>query len=129
MVMAGKVSNVPAITMDLTATALAACGAAPPRGRQLDGINLLPILNGARAPERAFFWRIDRTDRKQKAVRQGPWKFLRDGNMELLYDLSSDPGERTDVAHLHAAKVAELRKKLAAWEKEMAAAKPMFQVK
>ncbi len=126
---ANKVSPVPALTMDLTATVLAACGAAPPRGRKLDGINLLPIFKGAKAAERAFFWRIDRPDRKQKAVRQGPWKFLRDGGIELLYDLSRDPGERTDVAHLHPEKVEELRKKLAAWEKEMAAEKPMFLVK
>jgi arylsulfatase A-like enzyme len=126
---AGKASPVPALTMDLTATVLAACGTAPPRGRKLDGVNLLPVLRGGAAPERAFFWRIDRKERKQKAVRQGKWKYLRDGASERLYDLSRDPGERTDLAGDHPDTVRESRQKLAAWEKEMAAEKPLFQVK
>jgi arylsulfatase A-like enzyme len=125
----GKTVDGPAIMMDLTATVLAACGAEPPKGRKLDGVDLLPLLTGKEVKARPLFWRIDRADRKQKAVRLGKWKLVRDGNMELLFDLDADPGERKDLAYHHLDKVAELRNLLAAWEKEMASEKPAFLVK
>lgn len=127
---AGAVSNQPAITMDLTATILAACEVKPPEGRALDGVNLLPVLTGkADMPVRAFFWRIDRADRKQKAVRMGNWKYVRDGAIEMLFDLSRDVGERKDLGYQNPEKLADLRKLLADWEAEMAREKPAFQVK
>ncbi len=127
---AGKRSDQPAITMDLTATVLAACGAAPPEGRTLDGINLLPLLTGKSPPvERTFFWRIDRKERVQQAVRRGDWKLLRDGTAERLFDLASDMGERKDLSREHPEKVAQLRKLLAGWEAELAKHKPAFVVK
>jgi arylsulfatase A-like enzyme len=126
---AGKVSRQPAISMDLTATVLAACSVRPPAGRKLDGIDLLPLLGGDRLRERTFFWRIGRPDRQQRAVRHGDWKYVRDGGMELLFNLAADPGERKDLAYRHPATVGQLRARLAAWEKEMAAEKPMFRVR
>ena len=127
---AGKVSDQAAITMDLTASALAACGVAPPKGRVLDGIDLLPILSGkAPAAERALFWRIERKDRQQKAVRKGAWKYVRDGAIELLFDLAKDPGERKDLSYQHPDRVTELKRLLAGWEAEMAKSKPAFSVK
>jgi arylsulfatase A-like enzyme len=126
---AGKVSAQPGISMDLTATILAACKVNPPKGRTLDGIDLLRHLKADRIVERTFFWRIDRNDRKQKAVRHGNWKLVRDGGFELLFDLSADPGERKDLAYRHPAKVKLLRGKLAAWEKEMGKHKPAHVVK
>jgi arylsulfatase A-like enzyme len=90
------------ITMDLTATVLAAAGAEPPKDRKLDGIDLTPYLTGKeKEVERAFFWRIDRSDRKQKAARQGRWKYLRDGSIELLFDLAEDPSERRNLGYRH----------------------------
>ena len=126
---AGKVSHQPGISMDLTATILAACKVSPPAGRKLDGIDLLPLLDGDQVVERTFFWRINRPDRKQKAVRQGSWKYVLDSSFELLFDLSRDPGERKTLAYQHPDKVQALREKLAAWEKEMAKEKPAFVVK
>jgi arylsulfatase A len=115
---AGKVSGQTAITMDLTATMLAASGVKPPR--PLDGINLLPAWQG-RTPlaERALYWRINRPDRRQKAVRRGNWKYVLDGDVELLFDLSRDVGERTNLSYRHPAVVKELRGLLAEWEKEV----------
>ena len=48
--------------------------------------------------ERTLFWRIDQEARQQKAVRKGRWKFLLTNGTERLYDLSADPGERTNLA-------------------------------
>jgi arylsulfatase A-like enzyme len=127
---AGKVSEQPGISMDLTATVLAACGVSPPAERKLDGMDLLPILSGkAPAAQRTFFWRIDRRERAQRAVRHGNWKYVRDGGIEQLFDLAADVGERKDLAYQHPETLADLRKRYAAWEAEMAEAKPPFSVK
>jgi arylsulfatase A-like enzyme len=120
-------SAVPIATMDLTATILAAAAVTPPR--PLDGVDLLPVLGGkAPAPERALFWRITREDRKQRAVRFGRWKYLRDGALDLLYDLEGE-AERVDVAHLHLPVLEDLKRRFAAWEKDVDAVKPAFVVR
>ncbi len=117
---AGKVTAQMGITMDLHATFLAAAGIAPPTTKPLDGIDLVPLLTGQPARERTFYWRIDRSNRKQHAIRQGKWKYLNDGNtMDLLFDLEADIGERTDLGYQHPDLMKQLKGKLAAWEAEM----------
>ena len=115
--------------LDLAPTLLAACGLATPAGVRFDGVNLLPLLEEDKPRERTFYWRIERSDRKQRAVRHGNWKYLRDGGIELLFDLADDPGERRTLAWKHPEKVAELRQKLAAWEKDVDSEKPAFRVR
>ncbi|MBI4626160.1 MAG: sulfatase [Verrucomicrobia bacterium] len=117
----GKITHQAGITMDLTATFLAAAGATLPAGYKPDGINLLPILTGEQPEsERTFYWRIDRSNRKQRAIRQGQWKYLNDGNtMDLLFDLSTDIGERHNLGYAHPAVLKGLKAKLAAWEAEI----------
>jgi arylsulfatase A-like enzyme len=124
----GKVTKQPAITMDLTATILAAAGASPTR--KLDGIDLLPMLRGEREPiERTFFWRVARGDRHQKAVRHGRWKYVLDGALPMLIDLENDIGEREDLGYRNLAKLHELEALLAAWEKEMDASPVTMRVR
>ncbi len=123
---AGRVETQPGITMDLTATILAATGVALPPGTHLDGLDLLPILAGrASAPERALFWRFGGpTYRNQRAVRMGDWKLLIDFggfSPQLLFNLRDDPGERNDLAARHPEIVARLRPLIDAWEKEVEA--------
>jgi arylsulfatase A-like enzyme len=116
---AGMTRSQMGITMDLTATFLAAAGALPADGK-LDGIDLLPILSGNAQPrERAFFWRIQRSDRQQKAVRQGKWKYLKDASTEFLFDLDADIGERRNLAYQHPELVTRLRQLHAAWEADV----------
>ncbi len=127
---AGKVSDQPAITHDLTATILAACRVEPPADRKLDGLDLAPPLTGTAPPAtRTLFWRIQRADRSQRAVRHGNLKLVRDGNIELLFDLVKDIGERKDISYEHPEQAADLRCRLADWEAEMAQEKPEFMVK
>lgn len=128
---AGRTSRQAGITMDLTATFLAAAGATPPADYRPDGIDLLPLLTGA-APERerTFFWRIDRSNRKQWAVRHGKWKYVNDGNtMDLLYDLEADIGERRSLAYVHPEIVRDLKARLKAWQEEMDASPRDFVVR
>ncbi len=111
----GKVTSQVGITMDLSATFAALAGATPAADRPFDGIDLLPMLTGEK-PElaRTLCWRIDRTGRQQKAVRHGWWKYIQDGNVEMLFDLARDRGERHDVAFANAAVFADLKSRLAA---------------
>ncbi len=119
---AGKTTTRPAITMDFTATILSAAGVAP--SRALDGVDLLQ-------PEqpRNFFWRYQHAPLRQKAVRSGQWKLLQDSGYDLLFNLDTDPGERTDLAWHHPQTVADLKGSLSGWEAEMAAAKPPWVIR
>jgi len=127
---AGKVSRQMGITMDLTATILKACGAAPAAEYRPDGIDLAPYLAGERDPiERTFYWRVARSDRKQKAVRHGHWKYVMDGQLPMLFDLSTDIGERHDLGYRFPDKLKELEGLHAAWEAELAREAPAFLVK
>ena len=128
---AGKVTKQAAITMDLTSTFLALAGVQPPPGRKLDGIDLMPILTGAQPEqERTFFWRVDRSQRKQKAVRHGKWKYVQDGVVvDMLFDLENDISERRDLAYQHPEILADLKARLKAWEEEMAKEPTQFLVK
>jgi arylsulfatase A-like enzyme len=126
----GRISGQLGITMDLTATILAATNSAAGK-RELDGINLLPILqDNAPEVERALFFRVLTTQRQQRAVRQGDWKLVIDGDAPrggplgppmLLFNLREDIGERNDVARHHTDIVRRLYAQLAAWEAEVGA--------
>lgn len=117
----GKATKQMGITMDLHATFLAAAGITDPAPKPLDGIDLLPLLTSEAKPiDRTFFWRIDRTNRKQRAIRQGQWKYINDGNtMDLLFDLSADIGERTNLGYQHPEILEDLKSKLKTWEAEI----------
>ena len=77
----------------------------------LDGISFLPTLLGQKreAQHDYFYWEFHEGGFHQ-AVRRGDWKGIRhgvDGKLEL-YDLKTDPGEKTDVAAAHPKEVAEI---------------------
>ncbi len=97
---AGLVSDQVTITMDLTATCLAAAGVLPDPVRPLDSLDLAPLLAGDRPPQqRTLFWRL--ANRQQRAMRSGDWKYLKVGDREFLFDIEWDPRERSSVAHKH----------------------------
>lgn len=116
---AGIVSKQVGITMDLTASILAAAGATPPASYAPEGIDLLPLLEGRRVVERTLFWRIQAPARNQRAVRRGRWKYLSDGAHEFLFDLASDAGERRNLTVTRKAMLTEFRKLLAGWEADV----------
>jgi arylsulfatase A len=119
---AGQTSAQVGITMDLTATILSATKSPVPANARLEGIDLLPVLE-RRSPaiERTLFWRIDTPTRQQRAVRQGRWKLLVDGDGDdlLLFNLRDDIGERADLAARRPDLVTKLRALLRAWEADV----------
>lgn len=115
---AGRVTDQVSITMDLTATCLAAAGAAPQSPAELDGESLLPLLaDGARAKARTLYWRMKQ--REQRALRQGDWKYLKVADREFLFDLSYDWRERANFAAEHPQRLADLRAQWEDWNKDM----------
>ncbi len=117
----GRVVKQMAITMDLTATFLAAAEVKTPNDYKADGINLLPILSGLEPErERTFYWRIQRGLRTQWAIRHGKWKFLRDADTnDLLFDLESDISERRNLYYEQQDIAQDLKTRFNAWANEM----------
>nr|AXL06012.1 twin-arginine translocation pathway signal protein [uncultured bacterium] len=116
VVPAARVTDQAAVTMDWTATILAAAGAQADAARPLDGENLLPVLRGEReAYDRALFWRT----RTRAAARIGRWKYVQEGDVDHLYDLGVDLGEKTDVKARESAALSDAKARHSAWAAEM----------
>jgi arylsulfatase A-like enzyme len=108
----GKPTHRLAITMDWTATFLAAAGVAAHPDYPMDGIDLLKEDG-----ERNLYWRMKFRD--QKAMRSGNWKYLSIEGNEFLYDLSRDPRERANLKMREPARFEELKADCAKWEASM----------
>jgi arylsulfatase A-like enzyme len=118
----GTVSHQAVITMDLAPLILAACKASPAGTSALDGVDVLPIITGQLPErERTFFWRIQGPldPDPQKAARRGRWKYLCEGDTEMLFDLETDPGEFRELSKSYPTIVAELKKAMREWERRM----------
>jgi arylsulfatase A-like enzyme len=115
---AGSESDQVGITMDLTASILAAARAPKIVEAKLEGINLFPILEG-RSPQvsRSLYWRSNQGD--QRAVRSGDWKLVVDGSHVFLFDIRRDIGERNDLAKYRQDVARKLRPLLSAWEADV----------
>jgi arylsulfatase A-like enzyme len=132
----GKTDRRPIIQLDVLPTVLAAAGVSPQPQWKLDGVNLLPFLNGSASgtPHDALYWRLG----DNMAIRAGDWKLVktRDGPLggdpsvlnDLsgagLYNLAQDIGETKNVASAHPDKVKELADAWQRWNKELA--KPLW---
>jgi arylsulfatase A-like enzyme len=115
---AGRTTEQVAVTMDWTATILAAAGARPHADYPLDGQDLLPVLRGERqAFERTLFWR----NAAQGAMRSGRWKYLKDASdkSEHLFDLQTDEREQAEHAEARPEIFARLRDEYARWDAQM----------
>jgi arylsulfatase A-like enzyme len=114
----GRSSNIPNITMGLTATILAAAGVTPEIPYALDGIDLQPSLTGdAPPPDRILHWRMKA--RAQAACVAGNWKYLRIEGNEFLFDLGADPREVTNRRSAEPARFERLKSAQQKWESEM----------
>jgi arylsulfatase A-like enzyme len=136
--LAPSASDAPVSSLDIAATAAAAAGVRHPGA---EGVNLVESLEAPASvqSERALFWRMGPT----RVVRSGRWKLITVnrsatagggdelehsripdgmsanvsalGQWTFLYDLSSDPAERFDVAAQHPEVVAALQQQWENW--------------
>jgi arylsulfatase A-like enzyme len=113
---AGRITDQPVVTMDWTATILAATGTAPDAAYPLDGQDVMSVGTGAREPfDRTLFWRTE----ARAAGRVGKWKYLNDGGSERLFDLTVDPGEKNDLRAAHADAFARIKAQYDDWNSRM----------
>lgn len=112
---AGREITAPAGHIDLLPTLAAACGADLP-DVPIDGRNLLPLAIGDTdtTANDTIFWQ----SAYNKVVRQGDWKLQVSDRPDKawLYDLSTDPTEKVNLAEARPDKVAELQALLDAHE-------------
>jgi arylsulfatase A-like enzyme len=116
---ANTVSGQVAMTMDLTASILAATKTTLPSETALDGMDVFPMLE-RRAPavDRTLFWRVS-VARQQLAVRSGDWKLLLDNGRPFLFNVRTDLGERTNLIRSHSELARRLRSLLDKWQKDV----------
>ncbi|MCA9052956.1 MAG: sulfatase-like hydrolase/transferase [Planctomycetaceae bacterium] len=110
---AGARYEQPVSSLDVASTAIAAAGL-PPDAR-LDGVDLVPYLDGSRSdpPHDAIFWRW----RSQAAILKDGWKLIRLGADErYLFDLSSPEGERQNRLNQFPDRAADLERRLLDWD-------------
>lgn len=105
---AGTKYSEPVAHVDIFATAAAAAGASMPTDRVLDGVNLLPFIEGkdANRPHQTLFWR----SAGYRTLMDGDWKLQVSDrqNKVWLYNLKDDPTEQVNLAAAQPAKVREL---------------------
>lgn len=113
----GTTSDVPVIGSDMFPTMLAVAGVEPPTDKVLDGVNVLPLLDGSAARvdrPQPLFWRLHMAPNAKIAMRVDGWKIL--ANAELsefeLYDINSDPQETTDLKEKETEKFAVMKAQL-----------------
>ncbi|HMS06050.1 MAG TPA: sulfatase-like hydrolase/transferase [Burkholderiaceae bacterium] len=115
---AGGVSTQHCMTMDWSATMLDLGGAHPRADYPLDGVSLAAVLRDpAWRFDRPLYWRMKH--REQRALRDGPWKYLRVDGHDYLFDLSRDERERANLAAREGDRLAAMRGAWEAWDRSV----------
>jgi arylsulfatase A len=109
----GRISSDIVSILDWFPTFVNAAGGQMPTDRPIDGVDLTPLLKGTGPSPRKEIFHFVRS--KLEAVRDGEWK-LRVETTPQLFNLSTDPAERYDVATAHPEIVARLQAKISAFK-------------
>jgi arylsulfatase A len=130
---AGQVSTEVGSFVDFFPTFVKLAGASPPSDRPIDGIDLMPALEGNPLPERTIYYYRGEFLR---ALRLGKWKLhlsyfvppeigkaLESGwvtpETPLLFDLNQDPSERFNRASQHPEVVTQLKENANRYQEEI----------
>jgi arylsulfatase A-like enzyme len=113
----GSLSEQPIITMDWLPTLLAAAGTTPDPALPSDGIDLAPFIRGGAPIPRKFFWRYK--GNRQRAVREGDFKYLKILDNTFLFNVVEDPRERANLKGRHADVYQRLVADWHVWNKTM----------
>ena len=126
----GAESAVPVTGADFYPTILDLAGISLKPEEHVDGVSLLPLLNGETIPERTLYWHYphygNQGGNPSSIIREENWKLIHyweDGSDEL-YNLASDIGEENDLAAEQPEKTQALKEKLLAWLEQVNARYP-----
>jgi arylsulfatase A-like enzyme len=118
---AGAVSDQWVTSLDLFPTFARIAGASLPADVELDGRDILAVLQGeAESPWTEMFWER----RSDRAARVGPWKWVQSSKGGGLFDLRSDLGERADLSQERPDVLRRVQARFAAWKEAMDASPP-----
>jgi arylsulfatase A-like enzyme len=123
----GSLSDVPVCSIDFLPTITEAAGVRAPR---VDGVSLVPALQGRSLKREALYWHYPHYSNQggvpAGSVRSGDWKlveFYEDGRLEL-FNLSSDPGEESNLAGREPKRTARMHEMLKRWRNSVDAEMP-----
>jgi arylsulfatase A-like enzyme len=127
----GSTCDVPVMNTDILPTVLEACGLPAKPDLHKDGVSFASLLRGDTKPVHdALFWHFPHYGNHGSgpcsSVRVGEWKlihWIEDDSVEL-FNLATDPGEKTDLAAQQPDRAKDLRARLEAWRKETDANMP-----
>ena len=132
VIRAGSTCDTPVIGCDLYPTILELAGAKPATGQIIDGQSIVTLLrNSGEWTREALFWHYPHYHpggaKPYSAIRLAEWKLIRfyEENRQELYDLHSDPEEKTGLASSNPGKVSALGRRLDAWLKETGSQEPV----
>lgn len=118
---AGSVYSEPVISLDIFATIAALAEVPVDPDRPLDGVNLIPYLEGevTTRPHDTLYWRM--FDKGAYAVRHGDQKLVIPGKDRPgeLFHLGDDIGEQNNLAPDESGMFIELNEKRGVWEAEL----------
>ena len=127
-----KKIDYPATGSDFYPTILDLAGIPLDPSQHIDGISLKPLLEGKDGADRSLYWHYphygNQGGEPASVIREKDWKLIHyweDGRNEL-YNLTSDPGERTDVAIENPEITSKLDAKLMAFLDEVNANLPIL---
>lgn len=114
----------PVINLDVLPTITAFAGIKSRRKFPYDGVNLLPYLSEEQKlgelPHKTLYWNRG----QDMAIRHGDWKLVLEDHYAtkdtMLFDLSVDRGERSNLYQNNSKKVDELRQLYVQWESQLA---------
>ncbi len=115
---AGMVYHEPVISLDMFATAVIYANATP--ANPIDGVNLVPFLNGDKkgAPHQSLYWR--KYDQKAYAMRSGDMKLVKyKSEVDEVYNLKDDIGESSSLELSEDNYYDSMKKAYAEWESQL----------
>ncbi len=127
----GAECDVPVTGTDFYPTLLELAGADLKPDQHIDGVSLVPLLNGDSIPERPLYWHYPHYGNQggdpSSIIRKGEWKLIHyweDGHDEL-YNLTSDLSETRDVSADYPEITGRMSSELKAWLAEVDAKIPV----
>lgn len=114
----GKKNHVPVSGTDFYPTLLELINAKPKPDQHIDGVSLVPLLEGKTMKERPLIWHYphygNQGGEPSSIIREGDWKLIHyyEDGREELYNLANDLEEENNIANEHPELVKELNNKL-----------------
>ena len=118
---AGTTFDAPVHTIDILPTAFGAGGGTFDPSETIDGVNLLPYINGTEQDDPHESLYIRRANNNQSAVRVGDWKLMYRGNDGFfsLFNLATDINESNNVAAANPEIVEQLQQVMTSYDVQM----------